>query len=365
MRKHKLLVLLLALVMVVSTALVGCGKKAAPEADKTPTGPDADQYLNVAFVADVRSLDSAKVTDLYSATALLQTNEGLIRVTNDGEKDVNVKAGAEDWTVSADGTVYTFKLRDSKWSDGQPVTAKDYEYAWKRAINPLTKSGYSYLIYPLIKGALEVASTKETDPAKIQEMLKNVAIVAKDDKTLEVTLNAPCPYFEKLLGMQTLLPQRQDKVEAAGETYGQDPAQLVYNGPFTIQEWTKGSKLVLKKNTNYWNAANVKLETVNIPIIKDENARMKAFEANETDSVGAVGDFKTKYEAAAKNGDYVQLSGFEPSTNYIFFNAKDKNKVFTNRDIRMHSLLLLIEKNMLQTLSNLVFLLMAGLHTNY
>ena len=335
MRKHKLLSFLLTLVMAVSVALVGCSKTPSTTDKPAAAGPDADQYLNVAFIADVRSLDSAKVTDLYSATALLQTNEGFIRVSNDGEKDSNVKAGAEDWTVSADGTVYTFKLRDSKWSDGQPVTAKDYEYAWKRAINPLTKSGYSYLIYPLIKGASEVASTEETDPAKIQEMLKNVAIVAKDDKTLEVTLNSPCPYFEKLLGMQTLLPQRQDKVEAAGETYGQDPTQLVYNGPFVIQEWTKGSKLVLKKNENYWDAANVKLETVTIPIIKDENARMKAFETNETDAVGASGDFKTKYEAAAKAGTYQQISGFEPATNYIFFNAKDKNKIFTNRDIRM------------------------------
>lgn len=337
MRKHRLLALLLMLVMVASIAFTGCGGSTTPAPDNSQkpatVTADAEQHMNVAFIADVRSLDSAKVTDLYSATALLETMEGLIRVTNDGEKDVSQKAGAESWTVSPDGTVWTFKLRDQKWSDGKAVTANDYEYAWKRAINPLTKSGYAYLVNTIIKGAPALAGLKTQ--AEVDVKMKDVGIKAVDAKTFEVTLIGPCPYFDKLLGMQTLLPQRQDIVEAGGETYGQDATKLVYNGPFVISEWVKGSKLTLKKNANYWDAANVKLDTVGIPIIKDEAARMKSFETNETDAVAAAGDYKKKYVAATTAGTYTHFAGFEPSSNYIFFNAKDKDKIFTNRDIRL------------------------------
>lgn len=328
MRKHKILALLLTLIMAVSLVLSGCNEsETTPQTGDGANTPDAEQYLNVALIADVRTLDSSKATDLYSATVQLETQEGLIRVKNDGKKDIIEKAGAKDWTISSDGLTWTFTLRDYNWSDGKPVTAKDFEYAWKRLLAPETKAGYAYLIAPIIKGA-EAYNAGE---GKVED----VKITAKDDKTLVVELVHPVPYFDKLLGMQGLLPLRQDIVEAAGETYGQDPSKLVYCGPFTVSEWTKGTKVVLKKNPSYWDAANVKLETVNLPVIKDQNARMKAFETKEIDAVAAKGEFKEKYKGMADQKQLVWTSGYEPSTNYVFFNCKDKDKVFTNRNIRM------------------------------
>jgi oligopeptide transport system substrate-binding protein len=333
-RKFKASTMVLAIVLIISMALTGCGGGKSVGGNTDSTAPDAVQTLSIGFVADVRSLDSAKVTDLYSATALLQSNDGLVRITNDGTKDIIEKAGAESWTVSQDGLVWTFKLRDQKWSDGQPVTAKDYEYAWKRVLNPKTKSGYAYLINTFIKGEEELlnAYSKDMTDDQIKAYLDKVGVKAVDDKTFEVTLTHPVAYFDKLLGMQTLLPQREDKVKAAGETYGQEPSQLVYNGPFIIKEWVKGSKMVLEKNPQYWDTANVKLQTANILIIKDEGARMKAFETGVTDAVIATGDYKTKY---MQDKTLTHNSGFEPSTTYIFFNCKDPDKIFTNRNIRL------------------------------
>ena len=328
MKKHKLLALFLALVMVVSLVLSGCNKnQTTPQGDTGSGKPDADQHLSLPLVADVRTLDSSKATDLYSATVQLETQEGLIRVRNDGKKDTIEKAGAKDWKVSDDGLTWTFTLRDYKWSDGKPVTAGDYEYAWKRLLNPETKSGYAYLIAPVIKGAEDYNAGK----GKVED----VKITAKDDKTLVVELVHPTAYFDKLLGMQGLLPLRKDIVEAAGETYGQDPSKLVYCGPYTVSEWTKGSKVVLKKNPSYWDADNVKLATVELPVVIDLNARMKAFDTKQIDAVGAKGEFKEQYKKLADEKKLVWTSGFEPSTNYVFFNCKDKNGIFTNRNIRM------------------------------
>ncbi|HBM79722.1 MAG TPA: peptide ABC transporter substrate-binding protein, partial [Clostridiaceae bacterium] len=219
MRKKNVLALLLVLVMAASVALTGCNKPKTPSGDQGSAKLDADQHLNVPLVTEIKTLDSSKTTDVYSATVQLNTQEGLIRVTNDGEKDIIEKAGAESWDVSPDGLTWTFHLRDYKWSDNKPVTAGDYEYAWKRLLDPATKAGYSYLITDKIVGAADFNAGKGSADA--------VGIKATDDKTLEVKLVKPVAYFDKMLGMQGLLPLRKDIVEAGGETYGQDPSKLV------------------------------------------------------------------------------------------------------------------------------------------
>ncbi|HBM79721.1 MAG TPA: peptide ABC transporter substrate-binding protein, partial [Clostridiaceae bacterium] len=116
---------------------------------------------------------------------------------------------------------------------------------------------------------------------------------------------------------------------------GQDPSKLVYCGPYTVSEWTKGTRVVLKKNPQYWDASKVKLETVNLPIIQDRNARMKSFDTKELDAAGATGEYKDQYKKLADEKKLQYQYGFTPATSYIFFNTKDKENLFTNRDVRM------------------------------
>jgi oligopeptide transport system substrate-binding protein len=129
MKRSKLVALVLSVVFALSFALTGCGSKATT---------DKEQYLNLPILADVRTLDASKATDLYSKDVLNAIYDGLTRVENDGTKDIMAPAGAEKWETSQDGTVWTFHLRDYKWNDGKQVTAKDYVYSWKRLLDPKT-----------------------------------------------------------------------------------------------------------------------------------------------------------------------------------------------------------------------------------
>lgn len=324
MKRRKLVALIVALVMVASAALAGCGAKTG--SGKSGKA-DADQHLNIAMLQDAKTLDSSKSSDLYSASVLLNTEDGLVRIDNNGTNDVTEKAGAESWDVSSDGLTWTFHLRSMKWSDGKPVTAGDYVYAWKRLLNPKTAAAYAYLISDIIQGAAAYNAGKGSADA--------VGITAPDDKTLVVKLTHPVVYFDKILGLQCLLPLRQDIVEAQGDKYGQDVSKMVFDGPFTVSQWTKGSSITLKKNTNYWDASNVKLNTANISVILDEGARMKAFTSKQIDAVIAQGDYRTQFNQQVSAGQLGVIKGDIPATSYVFFNCQDKDKVFTNRDIRL------------------------------
>ena len=146
--------------------------------------------------------------------------EGLTRIEQDKDgKDVIKAAGAEKWDTNADKTVWTFHLRDYKWSDGKAVTAKDFEYAIKRALNPEVGSTYAFILYPL-KNAQQYNSGK----AKVEE----VGIKAIDEKTLEFTLEKPCPYFLDLTYFKVMYPQREDIVKAQGDKFGTEANTMVF-----------------------------------------------------------------------------------------------------------------------------------------
>lgn len=320
MKSKKWLALVLTLVFALSVGLTGCGDgKSTGKADK-------EQYLNLFLQDDVETLDSSKATDGYSGQVLAEVMEGLTRLENEGKGDKVVFTGAKEVKVSDDKLTYTFKLNDLKWSDDKPVTAQEYEYAWKRLVDPKTASEYAYLIY-CIKGAEEF----NTGKGKIED----VAVKAIDDKTLEVQLKSATPYFTQLTAFKNLLPLRKDKIEAAGEKYGQDASQLVYNGPFVIDQWVKGSEVILKKNEKYYDAKNVKLTKVNLKVVKEEQPRMQMFESKQIDASGARGEYRDKFKNSAESQGYQIAQGYIPSTGYNFFNANDKSKLFTNAKVRL------------------------------
>src|SRR5262249_5477555 len=151
---------------------------------------------------------------------------------------------AESWDRSADGLTYLFHLRNNaRWSDGSPVTAEDFVYSFRRALDPKTGSSNALLLYP-IKNAQAIASGQEKDFSKL-------AAVAKDPHTLEITLKGPTPYFIELLAQHIAIPVPKKAIEQWGEQWVQ-PGHIVGNGAFTLSEWVPQSKIVVTRSATYW-----------------------------------------------------------------------------------------------------------------
>lgn len=327
MKTKRLMATLLTLSLTASVALVGCGKKAEEPKTETPGTPveskmDKDQFLNGVMVAEPKSLDASIATDLYASETLVNCMEGLTRIEqDDAGKDVIKEAGAEKWETNADKTVWTFHLRDYKWSDDKAVTAKDFEFAIKRALDPKVGSTYAFILFP-IKNAQAYNSSK----AKAEE----VGVKALDDKTLEFTLDKACPYFLDLTYFKVMYPQREDIVKASGDKYGTEANTLVFNGPFILKNWAHQSKMEFEKNPTYWDKDSVKLEKLTLNIIKDETARMNSLFNGTIDS--AAVSKQEWIEKFTATGKFDVLRKNDPSASYTHFNQKDK--YFKNVKIR-------------------------------
>ncbi len=320
----KTLVLLLVVVMAFGIIAAGCSKPGS----SSGTTPKAPVVLRWNLGEEPPSLDSVLTTDTVSFEVLNATQEGLAR-QQEGKPIQKGSGLAKDWTVSPDGLTYTFTLRDAKWSDGQPIKAGDFEYAWKRALNPKTAAEYSYqLMY--LKGAEALAGIdiKAADAdTKIEAAMKDVGVKATDDKTLVVTLAAPTPYFTGLLSFITYMPQRKDVVEKYGDKFASEVDKMVFSGPFTIKEWTHESKMVLEKNANYWDKDTVKVDRMDLVMIKDINTPVNMYEAGELDFIGVPPEFLAQYKSKG-----VVKTRADAVTWYLQFNTRDA--VFKNVNIR-------------------------------
>nr|WP_236587768.1 peptide ABC transporter substrate-binding protein [Tumebacillus amylolyticus] len=300
--------------MLSTVALVGCGSD--DSSGNSSSGLSADQSLNIALSGEPSTLDSSKTTDSNSNLIIGNVGEGLTRVDKDGKAAPGV---AKSWDISQDGLTYTFHLRDdAKWSDGSVVTAQDFEYAWKRTLDPKTAAQYSFMV-AWIKGGAAYNSGKGT--------VDQVAVHAKDDKTLEVVLESPRPYFLAQTAFPTFFPEKKDFVEKQGDKYGSDADKTLYNGPFKVVEWNHEQSVKVEKNENYWDNANVKLNTATWQIVKDSNAAENLFEAGQLDRFTIVRDQVERYK------DKPEYSVVPELTNaYIQFNQT--NKALANVKIR-------------------------------
>lgn len=317
--KKKTLVLVTAAIMTATTLLAGCAGKTD---NKNNASSKREQKLVLRDGA-LKTLDSVLATDQVSFSVLQNTQETLLVNNN----DVPEKGAAESYEVSEDGLTWTFKLRDLNWSDGKPVTAKDFEFAWKRLLDPNTGAGYSFFLFP-VKNAKKYYDGQ----ANIDE----VGIKATDDKTLVITLDRAVPYFEQIVAFPGLSPQREDIVKAQGSEYGTDASQLVYCGPFVVDQWQKGAKVVLKKNDKYYNASNIKLEQVDLLQIEEIKTAYEQFKSGKLDATSATGEYLTKMTEEAKSGKYKLVEGVDPSSFYMVFNTEGKdNKALTNAKVRL------------------------------
>ncbi len=326
-RKYLSMFLILAMVL---TTFAGCSGKtetaetaeATETAQASETEMDAEQTYNVVMVADPSTLDASKGADMYSNSILNNVLEPLTRLEEDeNQKNFVAPAGAASWESNEEGTVWTFKLVENTWSDGQKVTAKDYEYGIKRTISPDTASPYAFLLAP-IKNAEKVSSGE----LGVEEL----GVKAIDDTTLEITLEGPTPYFLQLTYHRVMLPQREDIVAKYGDEYGTQIDKLVYNGPFVLTSWVNNSEITMVKNENYWDKDKVKLQNINFKIIQEENAIFNSLANGSID--GAVVNIPEWKEKFMKDERLTFEEVVDPATYFVFFNTQDE--LFKNANIR-------------------------------
>lgn len=265
----KLLALILSLTLVM-TSLVGCSKK--EEAAKE----EVKQEIKYNIGSDPKTLDPALNAEVQAATMLVNMYEGLMKTDKDGKI---IPGMAEKHEVSDNGLTYTFHLRDAKWSDGQPVKAQDFEYAWKRALDPKTAAEYAYQLYYLKNGEKFNGGKATAD---------EVGVKATDDKTLVVTLEYSAPYFIDLMTFPTYFPVRKDIVEKNPEAWANDPSKSVFNGPFKGVKWERNNVVRLEKNDNYYQKDKIKLSAIEFVMITEATTAYTAFKSGEIDGTDEV-----------------------------------------------------------------------------
>ena len=267
--------------------------------------------------SEPRYLDPGLNTALDAANIIINVFEGLTRVDAKGR---TVPGMAEKWTVSKDGLTYTFYIRkNAKWSDGKPVTAYDFEYAWKRALDPNTGSEYAYQLF-YIKNGQKFYEGK----AKASD----VGVKALNRTTLQVTLEAPTPYFIDLTNFPTYFPVRKDIVQKYGDKWATDPKTYIGNGPFKMTKWVHNSYIELEKNNNYWDAKSITLQKMILKLSNDNNANLMAFTAGQVD--GAEG-IPTEEIPRLKREGKIKIA---PLIGTYYYLVNCKKPPFTDKRVR-------------------------------
>ncbi|ACA37753.1 peptide ABC transporter substrate-binding protein [Lysinibacillus sp. fkY74-1] len=326
-KKTKWLFVLLGLMLVI---LVGCyGKPTSGNTAKsnesdnaTADGDDniATQELHLVATGDLTTMSSLGSVDALAVTAMNSVFEGLYRI---GPENTPIPGMAESHEVSEDGTVYTFKIRkDAVWSNGSPVTAYDFEYAWKRAINPETQAIYSYLMLD-IKNAANVQTEEDPLYGKVEE----IGIKALNDDTLEVQLNAPIPYFISLTTYAPFFPLNKEFTESQGDQYALEADNMIYNGPFMMESWQHGQGWTFVKNESYWDKDTVKLTKITQKIVKDTATAVNLYEAGEIDTAELSSEYVAQYKDSPEYSTFLK-----PNTYFIRMNHE--NKYLSNLNIR-------------------------------
>ena len=275
--------------LVASLALVtaGCGgDDEGDDAAGTDTGATtqdggtaaAEQVITINWGAEPPSLDPGLASDTTSSAILLNIMDPLVLLDADNEPQPSM---AESWDVSDDGKTVTFNLRsDGKWTNGDPVTAEDFEYSWKRTISPELAADYAYQFYGIV-GAQEYngCDPKKDDCAALADKM---GVKAVDDKTLEVTLTTPQPWFIQQAAHHSFLAVNKKAVDQFGDKWT-EPANIITNGPFTLERWQHNSNIDIVKWDEWRDADSVKLTRVNGRMISDGLTAVQAFEAGELD----------------------------------------------------------------------------------
>lgn len=312
--KWQKLAKLTTVALAVTTLLAACGGT-----KKSSSGSaDSKQVLTRMEGDVISSMDTSVMTDAISGQAAVDTMDGLYRY--DGS-ELQPAIATKIVEPTNDGKTYTYQLRkDAKWSNGDPVTAANFVYAWQRTVNPATKSQYAYL-YSGIKNADDIMNGKK-DPSTL-------GVTAKGEHTLVVELDHAIPYFKTMVVNPAFFPQNQKVVEKYGSKYGTTSEKTVYNGPFKLTGWTgTNNSWTEVKNKTYWNASKVKLDKIKVQVVKDSSTALNLFQSGKMDDVAISGETAQQMKNDPSYKPLAQATVF-----YLQLNEK-KVPAFKNVKIR-------------------------------
>lgn len=299
--------------------LAGCTQKQSKENNGNLKANMADkQVVNWSETTELSSIDPSKLTEPVDLTLVGNVDEGLYRLG----KNHHLQPGiATSTKITNHGRTYTFSLRkNAKWSNGDPVTAQNFVYGWRRTINPKTASQYGY-IFDGVKNANKIQNGK-LSPAKL-------GIKALDSHKLQVTLTRPIPYFKLLMAFPLFFPQNQSVVQKYGKEYATASSKIVYNGPFVMKGWNgTNDKWQLIANKHYWDKKHVYLNKINDQVIKDPSTTYNMFQSGELDEAVLSGS-QVKNELNSKQMHVLKDSRIF----YLEFNQRTR-PAFKNKALR-------------------------------
>lgn len=293
-----------------TTLLAGCGSAA------TSAG-NAKQVLKMTLLAEPQALDTSIANAAVSFDILNQIEEGLYRLDKDGKPVPAIAAGMPE--ITNGGKTYTIKLRDNvTWSDGSPVTAKDFAYAWKRTLDPKTKADYNFMVAWIKGGEAYMTGKGSADQVEVK---------AIDDKTLTFTLENPIPFMTAQLSFPVFFPEKQEVVEKYGDKYAADADKMIFDGPFTLSKWDHEQSLTLVKNDKYWDKNNVKLSEVDVQIASDNNTLANLYQSGAIDVARITRDQVDQWKSKP---DYT----VQPQLYMTYVEMNEDNPVLKNDKVR-------------------------------
>ena len=279
------------------TMLVGCGSSTGGSAAGTTSGGSS---VTVAMDADLNTMDYELATDGNSFIMQSMCVSGLAMLDADGQPQPDL---AEKWDVSEDGKTYTFHLRDGiKWSNGDPVTADDFVYGWRRLVDPDTASEYNFIVSTIgVVNADEVIAGEKP--------VEELGVEATDDSTFVVHLTQPCGFLLGLMAFPSFFPLNQKFYEEKGDQFGVGSVDdMLYCGPYTMTDWQAGNQYTFTKNDDYWDADKVETDSVTFKFLQDTQSAMLEFQQGNIDVVKLASEQVDAYKN--EEGFTTRLTGY-------------------------------------------------------
>jgi oligopeptide transport system substrate-binding protein len=326
-----LLLLVVGLLGAFALVAAGCGGSNEESSGGTSSGGGettaaANQTMTIGWGAEPPSLDPGLATDTTSSNVLLNIMDPLVRLNPDTLEAV--PSLAESWDVSSDGKTVTFHLRqDGKWTNGDPVTASDFVYSWKRTLSPELAADYAYQLYGIV-GAQEYNACQKNCDA----LADKVGVSAPDDYTLVVKLTSPQPWFIQQASHHSFLAVNQAAVEQFGDKWT-EPQNIVTDGPFKLAKWEHDAEIDLVKNDAWRDAADVSLTSIPGKIIVDGTTRVQAFESGEIDALDGGGLPPDEIARLKDTPEYESYPAL--GTYYYGFNIKNISDIHERRALSL------------------------------
>ncbi|WP_425440951.1 peptide ABC transporter substrate-binding protein [Sediminibacillus albus] len=321
--------------------LAACSNSENSGSTENGNSENKEKVIQLSAPGEIPGLNPTMADNDFSFDMINQVFEGLYRLDKEGKPQLAL--AAEEPEVSEDNKVYTFTIRDdAKWSDGSPVTAGDFEYAWKKAVNPDTAAAYGPQFEEIVANASEIlVGDKPVD---------ELGVEALDERTLKVTLENPVPFFKELLTTAIFFPQPEEFVEEQGDEYARDSEHILFNGPFVLEDWSgTDSSWTFEKNQQYWDKQAVNMDKIEMNVVKDTSTAVNLYKKDELDRIELTGDYVNEYKES--DNYHTFLTG---ATSYLKMNqGKDGETTdLANLNIRKAMNMAIDKQEMVDTILN-------------